>query len=105
MKDHSSSRRSVTLPPDIVRTRDNGTTLQESESAREMISFAVVGLGVAAAWALSHQLQSRLTSAARDAVFTDLRDGLFVLDPDDRIVELNRTAERIVGGLAAEIIG
>ena len=70
-----------------------------------MILFAVVGLGVAAAWPLSRQLQSRLTSAARDAVFTDLRDGLFVLDPDDRVLDLNRTAERIVGRTAAEVTG
>jgi PAS domain S-box-containing protein len=70
-----------------------------------MISVALAGLGLAAAWALSHDAQLGLVPAARDAVFAELRDGLFVLDADDRIVDLNRTAERIVGRSAAEISG
>jgi PAS domain S-box-containing protein len=70
-----------------------------------MISVAFAGLGIAVAWALSHHLHAGLISAARESIFADLRDGLFVLDTDGRIVELNRTAERIVGRPAAEVTG
>jgi len=70
-----------------------------------MISVAVAGLGIAVAWALTHRSHAGLTTAARDAVFADLRDGLFVLDADGRIVELNRTAERIVGRPAEDVVG
>jgi PAS domain S-box-containing protein len=70
-----------------------------------MISVAFAGLGLAVAWALSHDPYLSLIPAARDAVFTDLRDGLFVLDAHDRVVDLNRTAERIVGCPAAEVVG
>src|SRR6188768_3948392 len=70
-----------------------------------MISVAFTGLGVAVACALGQHLHAGLMSAARDAVFTDLRDGLFVLDAEGRIVDLNRTAERIVGRSAAEVTG
>ena len=65
-----------------------------------MISVAVAGLGVALAWALSHHLQSSLISAARDAVFSDLRDGLFVLDAagPDRRAEPYRRADRPAPG-------
>lgn len=70
-----------------------------------MISVAIAGLGVAVASVLSLDPLSRLLPAARDAVFEDLRDGLFVLDADDHVVDLNHTAERIVGHRAADVIG
>jgi PAS domain S-box-containing protein len=70
-----------------------------------MLSVAVTGIACAVAWALSVDRLRGLIPAARDAVFTNLRDGLFVLDAEGRIVDLNRTAERILGCSAAEAIG
>jgi PAS domain S-box-containing protein len=70
-----------------------------------MISVALAGLGLVVAWALNHSPHVTLTLAARDAVFTDLRDGLFVLDAQDRLIDLNRTAERIVGRAAVDVTG
>ena len=70
-----------------------------------MIWVALAGLGIAVAWGLSRQVHDGLISAARDAVFADLRDGLFVLNSDGEIVDLNGTAERIVGFSAAEVVG
>ena len=68
-----------------------------------MISVALATVGVAVSSALSQDPVSGLMLAARDAVFSDLRDGLFVLDADDRIVDLNRTAERIVVELREKV--
>src|SRR3954471_15691208 len=70
-----------------------------------MMSVALAGLGLAIGWALSHDPRLSLVAAARDAVFAELRDGLFVLDAQDRLVDLNRTAERILGRNAARVRG
>jgi hypothetical protein len=45
-----------------------------------MLSVAVAGVGLAVAWTLSYYSRPDLVAAARDAVFADLRDGVFVLD-------------------------
>jgi PAS domain S-box-containing protein len=70
-----------------------------------MISLAAFGLGLAVAWALFGDRLLSLKPIARDTIFADLRDGLFVLDAEGRVVDLNRTAERIAGRSAAEIVG
>jgi PAS domain S-box-containing protein len=70
-----------------------------------MIAVALAGLGVLAAWSLSGLRGIDLRAAARDAVFSDLRDGLFVLDADERLVDLNHTAERVLGHRATDVIG
>lgn len=46
-----------------------------------------------------------LGAAARQTVFADLRDGLLVLDGEERIADLNRSAARILGCDAAAAIG
>lgn len=68
-----------------------------------MIASAIVGMGIAAAWTLQAGL--RLLPAAERATFADLRDGVFVLDTEDRIVDLNAAAERIAGQTAAAVRG
>jgi PAS domain S-box-containing protein len=70
-----------------------------------MLSVAVAGVGLAVAWTLSYYSRPDLVAAARDAVFADLRDGVFVLDSDDRIADLNQTAQRIVGRNAEALRG
>jgi PAS domain S-box-containing protein len=70
-----------------------------------MIPVALAGLGVAVAWSVGGRLSADLTAAAREAMFADLRDGLFVLDPQGRIADLNRTAERMLGRPTADVFG
>jgi PAS domain S-box-containing protein len=70
-----------------------------------MIPAALAGLGLAVAWTLNSDRLIGLIPAARDAVFGDLRDGVFVLDVQDRVVDLNPAAERILGRPAAEVRG
>jgi PAS domain S-box-containing protein len=70
-----------------------------------MIPVALAGLGVAVAWVLSRHRNGDLTGAARDAVFAELRDGVFVLDPQGQIADLNQTAERILGTTASDARG
>ena len=70
-----------------------------------MLSVAVAGVGLAVAWTLSCYSRPDLVAAARDAVFAELRDGVFVLDSEDRIADLNQTAQRIVGHDAEALRG
>jgi PAS domain S-box-containing protein len=70
-----------------------------------MIPVALAGLGVMVGCAVTGRLNADLTGAARNVTFADLRDGLFVLDPQGRVADLNRTAERILGRSAADILG
>lgn len=70
-----------------------------------MIPLALAGLGVAMTFALSSQEPLDIVRAARDAIFEELRDGLFILDARGTLADLNRTAERIVGRAAADMLG
>ena len=70
-----------------------------------MFAVAAAGLGLAIGWALSHDPRLDLIPAARDAVVAAMRDGLIVLDEQDRIADLNRTAEKILRRTASDAIG
>ncbi len=70
-----------------------------------MIVAALAGLVLAAAWTHGNDRLLRLVPSARDAVFGDLRDGVFVLDGQDRLVDLNPAAERILGRPAGDVRG
>src|SRR3954454_16948755 len=70
-----------------------------------MIPVALAGAGVLAVWALAGLRSMDLSAAARDTVFCELGDGLFVLDAQQRIVDLNRTGGRILGRSAADAAG
>src|SRR4051794_19052355 len=70
-----------------------------------MIAMALGGLGVVVGLALGTDRSTMAARSARDAIFGDLRDGLFVLDTEDRVVELNRTGERILGRSAQSVVG
>src|SRR3954471_14918940 len=70
-----------------------------------MIPLVLAGLGVAVTLVLSSQEPLGIVRAARDAIFEELRDGLFVLDARGRLADLNRIAERIVGRAAADMLG
>jgi PAS domain S-box-containing protein len=66
-------------------------------------AFAVSGLAVA--WGLLRFRLLDIVPMARDAVVEGMGDGVIVLDTRDRIVDINPTAQRIVGRTASEAIG
>jgi signal transduction histidine kinase len=68
-----------------------------------MIASAIIGFGLAAAWVLRPSLS--LLPTAEHTVFTDLRDGVFVLDAEDRIADLNPAAASIAGQPADRLRG
>src|SRR4051812_30339529 len=57
------------------------------------------------AWILCACRNVDLGVIARDAIFADLRDGLFVLDLQQRIVDVNDTARRLLGLASVAPIG
>ena len=59
--------------------------------------FAFAVTGVALTWALLRQQFLDIMPVARAAVFEGMRDGVLVLDTDNRIVDLNPEAERMIG--------
>ena len=70
-----------------------------------MIQVAVAAIGVMVAWVLSACRDVDLGATARNTIFAELRDGLLVLDLQQRIVDLNGTARRLLGPAAADPIG
>ncbi|MEJ2207698.1 MAG: histidine kinase N-terminal 7TM domain-containing protein [Anaerolineae bacterium] len=75
-------------------------------SGWSMIDLTPLGLAVAGplvAWSLyRHQLLD-LLPVAREAVLEGMGDGIIVLDPQNRIVDLNPAARRIIGRPAGAI--
>ncbi len=68
------------------------------------IGFTVTGLALA--WGLFRFRLSDIVPVARDSVFEGLNDdAVIVLDPDDRLVDLNPAAQSLVGRSASEVIG
>ena len=67
------------------------------------LMFAVSSLAVA--WGLFRYQLFNLVPVARDAVIDTLDDAIFVVDTEIRLIDLNPTAERIVGQAASEVIG
>ncbi len=62
-------------------------------------------IGLLAALGMATISGGGLSGAARHAVFSDLRDGVLVLDHGMRVVELNRAAESMLACSAAATIG
>lgn len=67
--------------------------------------FAFAISGAAFAWGLSRRGLLDVVPVARDAVVEDMRDGVAVLDAQDRVVDLNPAAERALGRSASEAVG
>jgi PAS domain S-box-containing protein len=57
------------------------------------------------AWSLYHLQHASIVPVAYGAIFEGLSDGAIVLDTENRIVDLNPAAQRLIGHAAAEIIG
>jgi PAS domain S-box-containing protein len=67
------------------------------------LMFAISSLAVA--WGLFRYQLFNVVPIARDAVIDTLDDAIFVVDTENRLIDLNPTAERIVGQTASEAIG
>src|SRR5262245_52028554 len=65
--------------------------------------FALTALAVG--WALFRYRLLDLVPVAHSAIVAGLRDGIIVLDAQNRVVELNPTAERILNRRAATTFG
>jgi PAS domain S-box-containing protein len=66
-------------------------------------SFALNGLMLAWSFYRLHLLD--LIPVARDKVVEDMRDGVVVLDAQDRIVDVNPAAQRLIGLNARSLVG
>jgi PAS domain S-box-containing protein len=67
------------------------------------LSFTASGLILA--WSLPRLRTVDILPVARWAVIENMSDGVIVLDEQNRIVDLNRAAQRLVGRAASEAIG
>jgi PAS domain S-box-containing protein len=76
----------------------------------ELVAFDTTPLGFTATTALlsvailRYQLAD-ITPVARDKVVDNIRDGMFVVDTDDRIVDTNPAARALVGMQADDLLG
>ena len=71
----------------------------------DLTPFAFTLTGLAAAWGLFRFRLLDIVPVARDAVIESMSDGVIVLDAQDRIVDLNPAAQRVIGHTASEAIG
>ena len=71
----------------------------------DLTPSAFVISGLAIAWGLFRVRLFDVIPIARSAIVESMSDGIIVLDTEDRFVDLNRAAERIVGRIPSEVIG
>jgi diguanylate cyclase (GGDEF)-like protein/PAS domain S-box-containing protein len=65
--------------------------------------FSVAGIVIA--WGLLRFRLFHLVPIARHALVEDLQDGVLVLDQHDRVVDLNRAAQALIGRTATHVLG
>ena len=71
----------------------------------DLTPFAFTVSGVVMAWGLFRFRLLDIVPVARSAVVDSLSDGVIVLDTQQRIVDLNPAAQRIIRRAASEVIG
>ena len=71
----------------------------------DLTPFAFIVTGLAMVWGLFRFRLLDIVPVARDAVIESMGDGVIVLDAQNRIVDLNPAAQRIIGRPASEAIG
>jgi PAS domain S-box-containing protein len=71
----------------------------------DLTPFGFILTGVAAVWGLLRFRLLDIVPVARDAVIEEMRDSVVVLDVQNRVVDLNPAARRIVDKPVAEVIG
>ena len=70
-----------------------------------LTAFAFVVSGVVLAWAMVQTRLLDITPVAREMIFENMRDGVIVVDPLNRVLECNSAARRIIGDAAESAIG
>jgi PAS domain S-box-containing protein len=68
-----------------------------------VILFPAAGLAVA--WSISRFLPGDIVPVARGTIIESMSDSVIVLDPQDRIVDVNPTAQQLIGAPASELLG
>ena len=71
----------------------------------DLATFAFTLTGLAVTWGLFRYRLLDIVPVARAAAIESMNDGVIVLDAQNRIVDLNPSAERTIGHMASEIIG
>jgi signal transduction histidine kinase len=81
-------------------------TLGISPIRRHDVAPAVFGVsGIVAAWGLFRYRLFDIMPIARATVIESMEDGVIVLDVQNRIVDLNPAAQRILGQPASQVVG
>jgi PAS domain S-box-containing protein len=71
----------------------------------DLTPFAFLVSGMALSWGLFRFRFLELVPVARDALVEGMEDGVIVVDPGGRIVDLNPAAQRVLGTTASEAVG
>ncbi len=71
----------------------------------DLTPFAFTVSGLAVAWSLFRFRLLDLVPVAREAVFESISDAVIVVDEQNRIVDLNMTAQRLADNPASETVG
>jgi PAS domain S-box-containing protein len=74
-------------------------------SPLDLTPFAFTVTGLAMVWGMFRFRLLDVMPVARDTVIKGMSDGMIVLDTQNRIVDLNPAAQRIIGSPAEEAIG
>jgi PAS domain S-box-containing protein len=74
-------------------------------SLRDVVPLALAAAFLMAAWGLSRHRPSSVATEAQDRLFEALSDAVLVLDAQDRVIDLNPAAQRILGRPTADILG
>lgn len=71
----------------------------------DLTPFGYALSGLAVTWGLFRFRLLDIVPVARDAVVTNMPDGVIVLDAENRIIDINPAAQRIIGRREEEAIG
>jgi PAS domain S-box-containing protein len=71
----------------------------------DLTPFGFTLTGIALTWSLFRLRLLDIMPAARDATIEGMNDGVMVLDVQNRIVDMNPAAERVIGQTESKIIG
>ncbi len=71
----------------------------------DVTPLAFTATGLALAWGFLRFRLQDIVPVARETIFEGMRDGVLVLDARDRVVDINPTAQNIVGTSSSEVIG
>lgn len=71
----------------------------------DLTPFAFTLTGMAISWDLFRYRLLDIVPVARDAVIENMSDGVIVLDAQNRVVDINPAAQRIINRTASDVIG